>query len=395
MDNMNSKNAVAVFTQRYLNLSMTFVYRQIISVQKQFELFVLTSNKIEHLEQYPFSPIFCREKTFTEKISRRVRKTMGRYALLSGAQEKYFSEVISDRNAKLIHAHFGPSGIEILPVAKRSDLPLLVTFHGYDASSLLNNSRYVNDLKGLFGYAHVIAVSDNMAQKLQNAGARPERINVIRYGIDIEKFPFFARTPISKKMQNKETIEFLQVSNFFEKKGHRYTLQAFARLLKKHANCRLTLAGGGDLKDEVIAFASELGISDKVYFPDKVMPSEVIEYMKKADVFVHHSVTAASGDQEGIPNVIIEAMATGLPVISTFHAGIPELVNNGKNGFLVKERDVEDYAVKMTTLVESDCNFASEARKTVEYDFNLLRQAEKLADVYNRIIEKTTARETK
>lgn len=380
------KPVVGVYTQRYLNPSMTFVYRQISSVTAEFSPVVLTSNPVNNLDIYPVDKIFSKEKSPLGRLYRFYKKKTGHFAVLSRAQINYYKKILKENNAALIHAHFGPSAIEILPVAKELDLPLLVTFHGYDASSLLNNSNYVNDLKPVFEYADVIAVSNYMAQRLIEKGALSEKIRVIYYGISAEKFPFIDRTPVAEKHKRGEKVTFLQVSNFNRKKGHKYTVEAFKRALEKYSNLRLILAGDGELKTEIEQLCQSYKINSCVEFPGNVNPYQVYDYMKQADVFVHHSVTAPSGDQEGIPNVIIEAMATGLPVISTFHAGIPELITDGKNGFLVKEKDVDGYVNAIDCALHSESSVNRNASEKVMNDFNLEHQGRKLIEAYKEII---------
>ncbi len=113
----------------------------------------------------------------------------------------------------------------------------------------------------------------------------------------------------------------------------------------------------------------------------------VKELMKQADIFVHHSITASNGDQEGIPNVIMEAMATGLPIISTYHAGIPELITDEFNGYLVEEKDSEEYAKKIRKLLTEDISFIPlNARKTIEEKFNLKKQQIKLNSIYEELL---------
>ncbi|MGE5457188.1 MAG: glycosyltransferase [Methanococcaceae archaeon] len=389
-EEMNIKKdnpVIAAYTQRYLNTSMTFVYRQIKSVEDEFSPIVLTSNEINNIDIYPAEKIFSRPKTTLGRLYRFMKKQMGSYSILSGDQINYFKQVTKENQVKLIHAHFGPAGIEIIPVAKALKLPLIVTFHGYDASSLLKNSKYISDLQPVFRYAHIVAVSDYMATKLISAGADASRMSVIRYGISPEKFPFIKRDPVHIKYKENRTINFLQLSNFNEKKGHKYTVLAFNELIKKQSNCTLTLAGDGELRSEIEGLSASLGIRDKVFFPGNVKPEAVKTFMAEADVFLHHSLTASSGDQEGIPNVIIEAMATGLPVISTFHAGIPELIKDGYNGFLVEEKDIDSYTRKMIEIIKIENNFASLASNTVFQDFNLITQACKLKELYKSLMK--------
>lgn len=377
---------ICVYTQRYLNLSMTFVYWQLKAVSAAFNPWVLTSNPTNNLDVYPIENIVVSEKSVLGRLYRFYKKKTGHYAVLSSGQKKRFRDVLKEKDIKLIHAHFGPSGIEILPLAKELKIPLLVTFHGYDASSLLRNKNYLNDLKPLLSYANIITVSSYMAKKLVGLGADPSKIRVIYCGTSMETFPFVEREPVAKKFSENKMITFLQVSNFNEKKGHKYTLEAFSRVARKYRNVKLVLAGGGGFKDEMEKLSGDLGIGDRVEFPGSVNPHQVFSLMKEADIFVHHSVTSASGDQEGIPTVIMEAMSTGLPVISTYHAGIPELIDNGINGYLVNEKDIDTYALTMEQALCSERSINKNAADKIRRDFDLELQGNKLIQIYREVI---------
>ena len=148
---------------------------------------------------------------------------------------------------------------------------------------------------------------------------------------------------------------------------------------------KLIIAGEGECKDQLQKMVVELGLNSNVSFVGNVNKEEAIKLLAKANVFVHHSVTARNGDQEGIPNAIIEAMAMKLPVLSTFHAGIPELVKNGVNGLLCEERDVQTYARQIEEIIslpKSDAN-----REVVEENYNMEKHNKQLEALYEAKIK--------
>ena len=384
---------IAIYLQHYLSPSMTFIYRQILGVQKSVKPLVFVSNKIENLYMFPVESINFKSRNLLRiKTSRVFNKIYGPHKLLSRKpkisyhQKKYFTKIISNNDVKLIHAHFGPSGIEILPIAKDLNIPLVVSFHGYDGSILLKYEGYKQKLKRLFEYSHVIVPSHYMLNELNERVGNLINYSIVNYGIPLDDFRYVKRASVKGKVDRGEELTFLQVSNFVEKKGHFYTLSAFKELLNFYPNVQLILAGDGYLKGKIQELVNNLGLNKKVIFPGAVNHKQVSNFMSKADVFLHHSVTSTQGDKEGIPNVIMEAMATGLPCISTLHAGIPELIRDGVNGFLVEEKDINGYVQKMITLLSSSANFASEARNTVESDFNLDLQNEKLIKIYYSLL---------
>ena len=388
-----NKIPIAIYLQHYLAPSMTFIYRQLKSVEIKHNLLVICSDRVENRAKFPFEKIFLKRRNLIRfKKSRYYNKLFGSHSLLSInprislTQTKYFSEILHKNHVKLIHAHFGPSGIEILPIAKDLKIPLVVSFHGYDGSILLKYEGYKQKLKRLFGYSHVIVPSHYMLNELNERVGNLVNYSIVNYGIPLDDFRYVKRASVKNKVDRDEKLTFLQVSNFVEKKGHFYTVSAFKELLIFYPNVQLVLVGDGYLKGEIQELVNNLGLNKKVIFPGEVDHKQVSKFMSNADVFLHHSITSTQGDKEGIPNVIMEAMATGLPCISTFHAGIPELIKDGINGFLVEERNVESYVQKMIKLVDSSSNFSYEARDTVESDFNLDHQNEKLIKIYHSLL---------
>lgn len=385
---MERKPAIAVYTRHFLSISMTFIYRQLLGSTEQFEPLILTE-KEDHRDVFPFSyPVFCQSRTLTERVYCKIIKILtGRYVMLAPSQRRAWRRILKERDVRLLHAHFGPAGLEILPLARALDLPLLVTFHGFDASKVLHEPRYIAALRQLFAYAYVLTVSKNMAEHLVAHVGEAPRIEVVYCGVPLEDFHFVERVPPSEKMRRGEVIELLQVSNFVEKKGHLYTVRAFCELLTVYPHCRLTLAGDGELRPAIEILCNELGIKEKVRFLGKVTRSEVPPVMAAADIFVHHSVTATDGDKEGIPTVIMEAMAAGLVQVSTIHAGIPELITDGIHGFLSPEKDIQAYVFKLKSALACRKEVSRAARRKVEEEFNLTRQNEKLNAIYQKVID--------
>ncbi|QVW33811.1 glycosyltransferase [Geobacter sulfurreducens] len=382
------KPAVAVYLQHYLTVSMTFVYRQLLGVKDEFDPIVLAGS-VSNLDTFPIGTVYQIGRTIPEKAyCKLVRVLAGKHAVLSPLQIRYWKKILKDNRVKLIHAHFGPAGLEALPLAKALDIPLLVTFHGYDASSLLNDTTYCSNLRDLFEYANIIAVSNVMLDKLRELGARPERTHLHYIGVPLDDFKFIPRIALNKSGRGNDPIRFLQVSNFVEKKGHRYTIQAFNDFLLRRPNSTLTFGGDGPLLSDIKKLCEDLGIKDKVQFVGSVTKQQVVELMENADVFLHHSVTANNGDQEGIPTVLMEAMATGLTVISTYHSGIPELIEDGQTGFLVHERDIGEYVDKMLIAVNSSPEIPLRAARSIQEKYNIKYQNEKLKEIYGAVTER-------
>ena len=381
---VTSPPRVAIYNRVFLNYSQTFIYRQLLGVRHVFAPLVFTRRQLNR-DQFEYQPLYICAGGVVNHWSARMLARFGIFRLRA-EQQRYFREVAQSENVALIHAHFGPSGLEMLPVAQALEIPLLVTFHGFDASTLLHRRAYRRNLSQLFDYAYSITVSDFMAQRLLSLGADPKRLARHYIGVPVEKFDFVKRQPIASKRRAGERIEFLQVSGFVPKKGHRYTLSAFQRFLQSYPNTRLTFAGSGPQEAAIKQQCQDLGMTDSVRFLGRVSADRVAQLMGDADVFLHLSITSDRGDEEGIPTVIMEAMATGLTCISTFHAGIPELIQDGINGYLVPERDVQAYTDAMLAAVESAADLGTAARQRVITDFNLGTQNARLANLYQRAL---------
>lgn len=382
-----AKSAVAVYVRYYLSPSETFVYRQLKGISVAFHPIVLAS-RTSHLDLFPTGLVFARGKDFFGKVATRLYcRATGRYTAITPSQYSYWKRMLTLHGVRLVHAHFGHFGLDMLPVARSLGIPLLVTFHGFDASKLLRDERYTAQLRDLFAYAQVITVSRNMAERLAPFGLRDGGYTVHYIGVPVEEFEFMERPGPAERMRRGEPLTFLQISNFVEKKGHRCTIEAFGEYFRGRPDDRLILAGDGPLKPEIEALAASLGLRERVQFAGRAGNSRVRDLMRSADVFVHHSVTAADGDMEGIPTVIMEAMSTGLVVVSTRHSGIPELIDDGVDGFLVSERDVGAYVEKLRALSECDAGMGERARRKIEEKFNMSKQNLELRAVYRRAID--------
>ncbi|GAF72471.1 unnamed protein product, partial [marine sediment metagenome] len=229
--------------------------------------------------------------------------------------------------------------------------------------------------------AAIIAVSRDMEQQLIKLGAPAEKIVYNAYGVDMKLF--------ANASPEEAPPRFVAVGRFVEKKSPHLTLLAFSKLLDAHPDARLTMIGDGPLFGLCRQLADALGISAKVEFTGFRDHEFVSRAMQKARAFVQHSVRSPNGDSEGTPVAVIEAQATGLPVVATAHAGIKDVVVDGKTGFLVKELDIDAMADSMLQVAE-DPELAGQlgrcGRQRVLDHFSLEISLRRLA----RVIEKAS-----
>ncbi len=308
---------------------------------------------------------------------------------ITGKRNNYFGNYglkhfLKTNKIDVVLAEYGMAGVHILPVCRSLDIPMVVHFHGFDATQKKVLDQYGERYKVMFQQAAgIIAVSIEMKNKLISLEAPEEKISLIPYGIDLSKF-------CADSSRKKANI-FLAVGRFIGKKSPMSTIRAFAEVKKKATDAKLIMIGKKDnLFQECEALAKELQLENDIIFPGIKAPAEIVAYMQEATVFVQHSVTAANGDKEGTPNTVLEAAACELPVVSTYHAGIPEAVINGRTGWLVKESDVQGMADYMLQLIQQPgkaIEMGREGRKHIEAHYDLKEQIKKLFEVLRKSVE--------
>ncbi len=299
----------------------------------------------------------------------------------------YLTVPFLDKDFDIIHCHFGPNGIVGAYLKELAlDSKLITTFHGYDLSSfVLNNDRNIYNF--LFSKGDLfMPISEHWKERLVEMGCDEKEIMVHHMGIDLEHFKFFER-PIT------ENIKILSVGRLVEKKGHEYAIKAVAKVVSKHKTIIYQIAGDGPLKCELESLVTKLGIENYIKFLGNVVDDELLKLYRDSHIFALPSVTAGNGDQEGIPVVLMEAQATGLPVISTFHSGIPEVVADGKSGYLVPERDVDAMTKKLEYLVvhpEIWSEMGRAGRKFIEARYDVRKLNQQLVKRYKALLTADT-----
>ena len=287
----------------------------------------------------------------------------------------------------LLLAEFGFHAIRVMNVASWSGVPLVVHFRGSDASSESKFLRLKNKYRILMRLASAFVVkSIPMANTLKELGAATEWILISPSGANSTYFYGSAPATASPLL--------LAVGRFVAKKGPLFTLAAFQELLQRLPNhlssqCQLVMVGEGPLMLDAKKMVARSNIADQVLFTGVLQPCEVAALMREARMFVQHSNVAPDGDSEGSPVAIMEAQLSGLPVVATFHAGIPEIVLQGITGFLVDEGDVNGMATAMAKLVldpELAAKMGSSGHNRIIRNFTLDHHLSSLSALLNRVI---------
>ena len=277
--------------------------------------------------------------------------------------------------ADSIIAHFGNNGVvanKFLSVGLLKGR-LNTVFHGYEISEYDNIAFWKEEYVELSRNSQLLPISYFWKRRLESWGAQSNSISVLRMGVDTNKFAFVNR-PTSKP------VEIVSVARATEKKGLEYAIRAMVEL---NDDYHLSIIGGGALENQLIALSKELGVASRVTFHGAKPPSFVKATLDQSDIFLLPSVTDSAGDMEGVHVALMEAMASGLVVVSTLHSGIPELIENEKTGFLVPERD--SIAISTAIIKASSSNklpsIRQNAREKVEQEFNSKTLAQDLLNL--------------
>ncbi|WP_400077985.1 glycosyltransferase family 4 protein [Winogradskyella sp. R77965] len=264
--------------------------------------------------------------------------------------EKAVLNSLKKQAIDVILVEYGTHAFNLLNLLKSAGLPLVVHFHGSDASvrDVINRCRNYKEVFDLATY--VIAVSRKMEQMLLDLGCQSEKLI---YNACAAHPEFEALVPKFSKKQ------FIGMGRFIDKKAPYYTIMAFKEVIKKYPDAKLLLAGKGMLINTCYNLVRQFGLEAQVEFLGVIKPEDFRKLLSESLAFVQHSITAKNGDMEGTPVSVLEASVSGLPVISTEHAGIPDVIKHGETGLLCKEHDVEDMAQNMIRLLD-DVTYAQQ-----------------------------------
>ena len=410
---------IAFLVDQFPNLSETFILNQITGLLDRGHEVDIYPDKANNLDQITpqVSRYQCQERTYfiayPSSRSRRILKGAGlllgnfyknpvvllrslnifKYNFSKNGEQGgmlkllYSSIPLLDRQQyDIIHCHYGRNGIRGVLLREIGALKgkIITTFHGYDINSYPGQygaSVYEN----LFQNGDLYTANTNFtAAQAVALGCPKNKILILPVGVNISKYSFRER-----KVLDGETINILTVARLVEKKGIEYSLRAFAKVAQKYANIKYEIVGKGPLRESLERCISELSLGDRVKLLGAKTQEELLGIYAKSHIFILPSVTAANGDKEGQGLVLQEAQATGLPVLSTLHNGIPDGVLDGKSGFLVPERNVDALAEKLDYLIAHperwpEMGRAGRAHVEERYDINKLN--DRLVEIYQKLI---------
>lgn len=384
---------VACYCATFLKPEMLHIYRQITSL-KRVAPFVI-AQKREEEGRYPFERVVVVRKPATHFLRRFWFKQLRDAPWqISGDEMNRLMGVLDEQKAQLLHIYFGHIAVHLLPLIRAWPKPCVVSFHGADVMVDLEKPAYRAATQQMLDAVRLVLVrSESLGRALINIGCPAGKIRLQRTGIPIDDIPFRPRT-----WPRDGAWKFLQACRLIEKKGLRVSLRAFARFAGSHRAATFTIAGEGPLRSELGRLAAELDVADKVFFPGFVSQTQLRELFYRSHIFLHPSERSSDGNQEGVPNSMLEAMASGLPVFATEHGGIPEAIENGRSGILVRERDDGSLAhvlLERTSSPEGLAEIARNGAEVVREKFQQSVQTKTLEDYYLEAIALPAAGSTR
>ncbi|MFZ6665195.1 glycosyltransferase family 4 protein [Peijinzhouia sedimentorum] len=389
MDHPNSSlESVVIYSDYFCNNTTTFIYNELIGLNELYDITYLCTERLNQ-EKFPFDKVEV--IPFHEgRLKRKLKWWLEINDLKLNFRNNSFARKLKRffelKNPKVIQCHFGYEALRLFQnmpsEIREAKIPIVVIFHGHDASFHLNRKSYVRAIKTMLSHSNVfpVFVCEFLKKNLIQKDIDLKLAHIIHCGVNTEFFKRYLYPDSSSP------FTFFQVSHFEKRKGIRETIEAFELLLKENPklHVRMILAGGGPLLDEMKSLVRQMQLQDYIDFPGWIVPSQTKVYMDHANAFVHHSL-AINNHTEGIPTAIMEAMSMEMPILSTFHAGIPELVENGVNGILVHERDISAYADSMKKIMT--WGFLPKNRELIVKNFSHSVHLEQMNALYKTLIK--------
>ncbi len=292
---------------------------------------------------------------------------------------------LKDGPYDIVHSQYGTLGKGVISLKTSGLLPVkhLTSFRGHDITQHLTSTEGFYDQ--LFKKGDLfLPVSKSLKQRLVDRGCDEKKIDVLHSGINCDRFRYQPRF-----LKKDEPVKILTVARLVEMKGVSYGIKAVARLIESGRSVCYRVAGDGALRSELEQLIQQLGMGNSIQLLGWKDHQGLAQLMDDTHVLLTPSVTASNGEQEGIPNVVKEAMAMGIPVVGTFHSGVPELVENGVSGYLAPERDSDKLAECLVKLINNSDKWpemGKAGRQKIEDEFDMNKLNDRLVELYRSVV---------
>lgn len=372
---------IAIFKSGLLPPTQTFIPAQMNELRHFRPLYVGLERVVGGRPLDADSFVFMERRTLPGRVHKAIYKMTG----LAPA----FHRRLAASNPSLLHAHFILDGVHALRIARSLKLPLVVTLHAHVPTSYgkalrgasLDSLLFSLRLPTLWRDAGVfICVSDFVRQQALQLGYPSSKLRVHYIGVDRRIFK------PSDRPRDPRLVLF--VGRLVERKGVPYLLEAMAQIKKRIPDARLAIIGTGPDKAALERLSMDLNVNAQ--FLGGLSDSEMREWLSRARIFAGPSITGSDGDAEGLGMVFAEAQATGLPVVSCRHGGVPEVVRDGETGLLAPERDSRALASHIERFLQDDVFWqecSHRAEHWIEDRFDLIKQTEELEQIYSSLLQ--------
>lgn len=352
---MADHNIVVVSTNKN-KYSETFIHQQIENLEGN--IYYLTGGYLPEFYSHGLnSPdeLFPSSKSF---ISRLIPSRKSNHQ--DDSLTSRLSHFLKLNDVSCVLAHYGPSGVKMMDICKNQKIPLITHFHGYDAFRKDILDSYGMHYDKLFdNSAAVISVSSHMSEQLINIGCPQEKVICNPCGYNQEIF-------VNRKNRSEQNI-FVSCGRFVDKKAPELLIRALERTLITIKDARLVMIGDGEKLQNCQELAKKLHLSDKIDFMGILSQKKIYKIYSQSLAYLQHSITTESNDSEGTPVSILEASGSGLPVISTFHGGIPNIIQHNKTGYLCQEQDIESFSNYMIQMCKDKEHAFQMGERGAEY----------------------------
>jgi colanic acid/amylovoran biosynthesis glycosyltransferase len=369
-DDKSRRRTCAHYLSRYLKVQENWIYK-IISHHRAYVPIVLT-RKRENLSLFPITPLYNLEdvgglRGYAEILFFRI---FGYFW--------FFRNACVKEKVSILHVHFGNQGVKMLGLKKKLGIPMICSFYGADAFA--RPGKMARQYERLFKEVdRILVLGPYMRDEIIRQGCDEGKIRIHHIGIELDKIAFVRRST-----GKGATIRFLIVSSFVEKKGIELAIEALSAFTDRF-DFLLDIIGDGPLRGKVLQAIAASGLRDRITLHGYQPYEYFINFAYQCDVLIQASRTGSNNDKEGTPMAIVDAMATGMAVISTWHSDIPEIVTDGEDGYLAGEDDLgslKECIGRILTEPDRIGDLGAHGRKKVEEQFDAVKQAAKLEGYY-------------
>lgn len=359
------------YKSNFLGSYNTFIGR-VINNHKKFTPIGMCINKNKFIDALPVY----------EKPNKTIEGLINNICFRLNRCLPFYNQTVQLVKPAIIHAHFGFDGYRMIKPAKLNNIPFITSFYGSDVTRLPTEFDWKRRYRLLAQECNAfVAATAHMKRQLIHLGFPESKIMVIPFGLDLDFFSFNSQIKSSKKI--------MMIGRMVEKKGYYYAIKAIKLLANEQKNIHLDIYGSGELEHSLKQLVADQHIEDKVTFHGYVSINQLSKEYENHQILLAPSVTASDGDEEGLPNTILEAIACGTAVVATDHAAIGEVIKHNITGKLVPERNSKAIVESIKELWADDeltQKIRISARAVICDKFEISEVVKQIENLYSKVI---------